>query len=214
MIKKIIKKTEKTRYKIIPLIIKYITPSLYKKIEPIIKQPEDWSKVPRPSIKVMKDFFNEKFVKGAEIGVEKGINATSILNELNVEKLYLIDSWINYKGIRVNRINILNDYKLVLELFKNDKRIKIIKDFSSNAIKKIDNNSLDFVYIDANHSYDYVYQDITLWYPKVKKSGFVAGHDIILNKGVNKAIKKFCFERNINFIIDVPDWYFIKIKED
>lgn len=210
MIRKIIKKTEKIRYRVVPLIIKYVTPSLYKKIVPIIKQPAEWSKVPRPAIKVMRGFFNERFVKGAEIGVEKGINATSILNELNIEKLYLVDSWINYKGIRVYRINILDDYRLVSELFRADKRIEIIRDFSSNAVKKIGDNSLDFVYIDGNHSYDYVYQDITLWTPKVKKGGFIAGHDIILNKGVTEAIKDFCFERNINFIIDVPDWYFIK----
>ena len=28
--------------------------------------------------------------------------------------------------------------------------------------------SLDFVYIDANHAYEYVVQDINLWYTKVK----------------------------------------------
>lgn len=209
-IKFVFRKIGKIRYKTILLIVKHFTPILYKEIEPIIKRSENWCKTPRPSIKVMKRFFNNKFVKGAEIGVDKGINAKSILNELNVKKLYLIDPWINYKEIRVNRPNILNNYKLVSKLFKNDKRIKIIKDFSLNAVKNLKDNSLDFVYIDGNHSYKYVFQDINLWTPKVKKGGFISGHDIILNKGVSKAVKEFCFKRNINFIIDVPDWYFIK----
>ena len=39
--------------------------------------------------------------------------------------------------------------------------------------------SLDFVYIDANHAYDFVKQDMTLWYPKVKKGGYLGGHDYI-----------------------------------
>jgi cephalosporin hydroxylase len=42
-----------------------------------------------------------------------------------------------------------------------------------------ENNSLDFVYIDANHAYNYVVQDIELWYPKVKKGGYLCGHDYI-----------------------------------
>ena len=42
-----------------------------------------------------------------------------------------------------------------------------------------EDESLDFVYIDANHAYDWVVQDIELWYPKVKKGGILWGHDYL-----------------------------------
>ena len=41
----------------------------------------------------------------------------------------------------------------------------------------IENNSVDFVYIDAEHDYDSVKQDLSVWFPKVKIGGFLAGHD-------------------------------------
>jgi hypothetical protein len=43
----------------------------------------------------------------------------------------------------------------------------------------IKNESLDFVYIDANHKYDAVKKDLELWYPKVRKGGVFAGHDYL-----------------------------------
>lgn len=36
---------------------------------------------------------------------------------------------------------------------------------------------LDFVYLDGNHRGDYVRQDISLWWPKIKPGGILAGHD-------------------------------------
>lgn len=47
--------------------------------------------------------------------------------------------------------------------------------------------SMDMVYIDADHSYESVKEDIGLWWPKVRKGGFLGGHDIVL-PGVNKAL--------------------------
>ncbi len=37
--------------------------------------------------------------------------------------------------------------------------------------------SLDFVFIDANHQYEYVCKDIQAWLPKIKPKGFIGGHD-------------------------------------
>jgi hypothetical protein len=35
----------------------------------------------------------------------------------------------------------------------------------------------DFVFIDAGHSYEAARQDIALWAPKVRKGGWLGGHD-------------------------------------
>ena len=87
--------------------------------------------------------------------------------------------------------------------------------------------SLDFVYIDANHAYDFVKQDIELWWPKVKKGGWLCGHDFLkidwwndanfyangIDKhiwsnefyhglfGVNPAVEEFCKETGNNAYI-------------
>ena len=158
----------------------------------------------------MKEIFGLMLVKGVEIGVNRGDNAENILNQLNIRCLYLVDKWDNYEGLDTNRSQEIN-YQFVLERFKNNKKVKIIKSFSKDAVNQIDDDSLDFVYIDGNHLYDYVYQDIELWLPKLKELGVMAGHDILHKYGdVLNAVKDFCFKNNIYFYAEHPDWYFIK----
>ncbi len=48
---------------------------------------------------------------------------------------------------------------------------------SLKGAQLFEDGSLDFVYIDGNHKYDYVLADIGAWLPKVRKGGFIAGHD-------------------------------------
>jgi hypothetical protein len=48
---------------------------------------------------------------------------------------------------------------------------------SVEAAEQYEDNSLDFVFIDAAHDYDNVKADIHAWYPKVKENGILAGHD-------------------------------------
>lgn len=48
---------------------------------------------------------------------------------------------------------------------------------SISASRNYDNNSLDFVFIDAAHDYKSVVEDIEAWLPKVKTTGILAGHD-------------------------------------
>ena len=208
------KKTEKIRKIFVSFMVKYITPSLFKRIEPFFFN--NWVNVPRPAILFIKKYFNQKDVIGAEIGVEKGINSESILKELNISTLYLVDIWFDYNEIGANRPQKAN-FELVSNKFKNNLKVKIIKDFSLKAVKEIPDNSLDFVYIDANHSYKYVYQDISVWFNKVKEGGIIAGHDAYNHLGVStevfKALIVFCTEKNIDFQIKIPDWYFIKTKQ-
>ena len=48
---------------------------------------------------------------------------------------------------------------------------------SLEAAALFEDNSLDFVFIDAMHDYEAVKDDINTWYPKVKVGGYIGGHD-------------------------------------
>ena len=49
--------------------------------------------------------------------------------------------------------------------------------------------SLDFIFIDAGHEYEDVIEDITCWYSKVRPGGHIMGHDIDQPQ-VRKAVKE------------------------
>jgi len=73
--------------------------------------------------------------------------------------------------------------------------------------KEIEDNSLDFVYIDNDNSYAKTCSDITLWFQKVKPGGYMGGHDFsrpINNETLVKAILER-FE-NIDVMFDDGSW--------
>lgn len=48
---------------------------------------------------------------------------------------------------------------------------------SEEGSKLFADASFDFVYIDANHLYEFVKLDLKCWLPKVKRPGWIGGHD-------------------------------------
>ena len=85
-------------------------------------------------------------------------------------------------------------------------RAIIWRDFSNKAHTRIEDETLDFVFIDASHDYDSVNEDIKMWKPKVRKGGLVAGHDIDL-----LAVRMAVQEHNINYNTEVDNiWYWRK----
>jgi len=210
----------KLRYKIIfNIIIKYITPTLYYRLISLdllgkglnISHINIVNKLPRPAIIFMKRHFNNKLVKGVELGVNYGNNAKSILKQLKIKKLYLIDIWdktYDYNYVKINKLDTIFEY--VKKRFKKNTNVRIIKEFSHKAVHLFNNNSLDFIYIDGNHSYNFVYKDIDLWYPKIKVNGISAGHDIFNIPDVLNALKDWTKKDNIKYTIRPPDWFIIK----
>lgn len=81
-----------------------------------------------------------------------------------------------------------------------------IQGYSWEAAQVFSDESLFFAFIDAGHSYESVKKDLIAWYPKVKKGGIFAGHDII-GEGVMRALKEFCAEKGITQIYQAgPCW--------
>jgi predicted O-methyltransferase YrrM len=178
----------------------------------------------RRGIRIM-DFFSDRpFFKslldkydlvGAEIGVDSAVNAHNIMTNLDMKKLYLIDPWCNYGGLKYHGVieeddiaQICYEHSLkVMEKFGD--RVVFIRELSEDAVDKI-GDSLDFVYIDGNHRYEYVKKDIELYYPKVKMGGVVAGHDFKSGEpGVKKAVEE-CFGSDFERFGKSWDWMHLK----
>jgi hypothetical protein len=162
--------------------------------------------------------------EGAEIGVSWGAFSKILFDNSKLSKLHLIDPWISQdKEIYNDVINVDQEgfderHQFVTKLFKDEgKRCRTLRMTSEEAAKEIEDNSLDFVYIDANHSYEATSQDISLWWPKVKKGGVFSGHDYTnggpYNFGVKRAVDEFISGNGEKvFIIKhvAPSWYIIK----
>lgn len=140
------------------------------------------------------------FKVGAEVGICRGVYAEILLKAIPNLKLYGIDRWELYEGYYdYPNNNVLSDaHQQAIERTKNFD-CELIKDWSSEAVKRFDDERLDFVYIDANHAYEYVVEDIAKWSKKVKKGGIIYGHDF---DDYSKSKRKF----NINVINAVTGW--------
>lgn len=135
---------------------------------------------------IIKTVPKDRDIVGAEIGVYKGITARSLLHKLKKLRLYLVDRWEAYPPSQQETTNPMthkpqkhfNDvYRLVRKLQTTfPHRTKILKMDSIEAAKLV-TEKLDFVFIDARHDYEGVKADIKAWKGKVKKGGFIMGHD-------------------------------------
>lgn len=60
------------------------------------------------------------------------------------------------------------------------------------AVGEFEDHSLDMVYIDGIHQYESVKADIEAWLPKVKRGGWMAGHDYQARfRGTMRAVDEF-----------------------
>ena len=128
-------------------------------------------------------------------------------------ELWLVDPWISSDDYTEFSQKKLDDsYKKVVEKFKDNQNIKIIKDKSLAASDKFSNGSLDFVYVDGDHDYEHIKNDLNIWFKKLKKNGVLFGDDYARPYGVHKAVSEFCFENKliVKFSDNYKQFAFIK----
>ncbi len=123
---------------------------------------------------------------GVEVGTEQGEYAEVIATFADV--LYCVDAWKAHKGYRdhTRQSKLDRFYAITQERLGSFLNVWLVRLFSMDAVKTFADNSLDFVYIDANHDYEHVTEDITEWAKKVKPGGIVSGHDYTKRKGQDK----------------------------
>ena len=125
-----------------------------------------------------------------EVGSWKGASASymavEILNSGKKIKFDCVDTWngseehINplsnfYEPLLATHDGLFNKFLENIDPIRSV--ISPIRSTSSEAAATYNDESLDFVFIDASHDYDNVCNDILKWYPKVKIGGILAGHD-------------------------------------
>lgn len=167
---------------------------------------------PMGAVRKMKEEYGNKKVKAIEIGVYKGKHAKSMLKELNIKELVLIDPYKDYK-IVYGREELKKDYEglRLLEAkneaekrLKKNKNIMWIYEESDKAIRKI-KGKYDFVYIDGDHSYEQTKKDIENYYQITKENGIISGDDIDQPQ-VFKAVSEFSIKENKEVIIWGLNW--------
>lgn len=168
---------------------------------------------------------------GVEVGTFKAEFSKFILENWN-GTLYMVDVWRPLGEEYLDSSNHKNYQNEIYSHAMNnlvglEDRGIMIRASSEKASQIFSDESLDFVYIDANHAYDFVVNDIEYWYSKVKKGGYLWGHDYIKmdwyndpnflsNKkdkhiysknfyhgvfGVNPAVDEFCSKNNYEPVI-------------
>lgn len=158
------------------------------------------------------------YSRGVEVGVRRGSFSKIILSTWSGH-LVLVDSWKHLDNY-IDRSNVSDEshednYNQTIKNLENfNERYTIVRDLSSNAASKFEDQCFDFVYIDANHCYESCLEDISVWIKKIKSGGFIGGHDY-LNMvkrhgvfGVEKAVKDF-FNKEPDIITKEkwPSWF-------
>jgi hypothetical protein len=121
------------------------------------------------------------FKTGVEVGVAAGAYSETLAKHNPQMKLWGIDPYAGYRPYRDYTLKSTFDRmrQEAYERLKPYPNYEFIYDFSMEAIKDFEDESLDFVYIDGNHQEPYVSEDINGWSRKVRPGGIVAGHDYI-----------------------------------
>ena len=151
------------------------------------------------------EFINQDSVI-VEVGSFSGVS--SELFALHCKEIYCVDLWDPYWEITDKQKIIFAEY-VFDKLLQQYTNVHKVKNNSVEASKQFEDNSLDFVYIDAAHDYDNVRQDILTWLPKIKKGGHIGGHDYRYdpNIGVYEAVNDIFVDDYK--IITFPDSSFI-----
>ena len=158
---------------------------------------------------------NSNFV---EIGTWKGQSAAymavEIVNSNKKINFYCVDTWDGFDSYNQYR----NDedvkqqtlYSCFLDNIKTVQDVIIpIRQKSLQAATTFKDKSVDFIFIDASHDYKDVKEDIKAWFPKLKQSGILAGHDYQSHcPGVIKAVHEFSEQQKIPLVTQGMCWRF------
>jgi hypothetical protein len=169
----------------------------------------------------MAKLFGElNFNVGAEIGVERGYFSEVLCKANPNLNLWCIDPWLAEAYDPKAAIHAVDtDQKKYDERYEECRNLlskyntNIIRDTSIGALDRIPDESLDFVYIDANHDFPNFINDLHQWSKKVKVGGIISGHDYAIfsykkHNHVKRALDAYarCYRMQPLFIIGALEY--------
>ena len=150
-----------------------------------------------PILQFIHNKFKNKKINVIEIGARYGESSEILLNYLNIDKYIIIDPYESYNDYKNDGFNdilinnnesIMEQIKIKLKKYNRDIIFHIGYSNDIDIINKIDNNSIDLIFIDGNHTYNYVYNDLKNYYPKLKKDGVLCGDDFFMRNNINDVL--------------------------
>lgn len=142
-------------------------------------------------------------IRGAEVGVHRGEMSRKLFKLIPHLKLYMIDIWseeaypekdktsASEKGQNNYKYKWQDNMAAAMRAVKG-RRAEIIRSDSLSAAAKFEDGYFHFVFLDADHSKTAMLKDIPTWMPKVRKGGYICGHDYELKEsrkfGVRDAV--------------------------
>ena len=121
----------------------------------------------------------------AEIGCFAGISSEVLA--LHCKKLYCIDSWHDWSGDGGIFIAMEHFDKMISRY----NHIEKLHMRGNEAVNNFSDETFDLIYIDASHWYKDVINDIQMWLPKLKKGGYLCGHDYKAGIDVYNAVNDY-----------------------
>ncbi|MBN1883557.1 MAG: class I SAM-dependent methyltransferase [Deltaproteobacteria bacterium] len=123
----------------------------------------------------------------AEVGVYRGDFAAAILERYDsIETYFMIDPW-RYLDNWNKPANQTND---IFETFFSETKAKtdfaankriILRGTTSEVIEEIEDEGLDFAYIDSDHTLRGITMDLIQIFPKIRMGGWIGGDDFMRN---------------------------------
>lgn len=136
------------------------------------------------------NFINPKLI--VELGTHYGCSFFSFAQSVkdnNLDcKLVAVDTWQGdeHAGFYNNKVyDMVN--KTVKSYFSN-LDISLFKCTFDEALKNIEDNSIELLHIDGFHTYEAVKHDFTTWLPKLKENGVILMHDIAEYTGYGSSV--------------------------
>ena len=200
----------------IDTIMERITIALDKKhMDHIYEEPqfgEPWFSYPNLYSSMVEKFSTgSKFVEvGSWKGKSAAYMAVEIVNSNKDIQLYCVDTWTGSREHQ-NREDIDELYNIFIDNMKPiEEYYSPMRMTSLEAASMFEDNSLDFVFLDASHHYEDVKDDINAWLPKVKNGGVLSGHDYVGWWSVKNAVDELI----PNFKVSEKCWIHEVVKTE
>ena len=139
----------------------------------------------------------------AEIGVWNGAFSEYILEVTRPRELILIDPWDliadQPEDEQTHKKHSDEDFmgsmrERVAAKFADRPEVKLHQGFSAEVLEELEDDSLDWIYIDGNHLYEFVKKDLAVAARKVREGGMIAGDDLFWKRDKRMQVREAVLE--------------------